>query len=166
MSMMENAPINMMYADRDLILQYMNPASTNTLRTLEAHLPVRVDDMIGKSIDIFHKNPDHQRRMLSDVSNLPHNALIQVGPETLDLLVSPITDADGKYIGAMASWSVVTQKIATEEKVREVAQTLAGSAEELSAVSNQLGAAAEETSTQVSEVSSATESVVATVQTV
>ncbi len=166
MSMMENAPINMMFADRDLILQYMNPASAKTLRTLEAFLPVRVDDMIGKPIDIFHKNPDHQRRLLGDSSNLPHQALIQVGPETLDLLVSPITDTHGEYIGAMASWSVVTQKIATETKVREVAQTLAGSAEELSAVSNQLGAAAEETSTQVAEVSAATENVVATVQTV
>jgi methyl-accepting chemotaxis protein len=166
MSMMENAPINMMYADRDLILRYMNPASSNTLRTLEQFLPVRVDDMIGKPIDIFHKNPEHQRRLLGDSNNLPHQALIQVGPETLDLLVSPITDTHGEYIGAMASWSVVTQKIATDTKVREVAQTLAGSAEELSAVSNQLGAAAEETSTQVAEVSSATESVVATVQTV
>jgi methyl-accepting chemotaxis protein len=165
-SMMDNAPINMMYADRDLVLQYVNPASLNTLRTLEQYLPVRVDDLIGKSLDIFHKNPDHQRRLLADPANLPHQALIHVGPETLDLLVSAITDRSGEYIGAMATWSVVTQKLATEEKVREVAQTLSGSAEELSAVSNQLGSAAEETSTQVAEISTATENVVASVQTV
>ena len=33
-SMMENAPINLMYADTDLVLQYMNPASEKTLKTL------------------------------------------------------------------------------------------------------------------------------------
>jgi methyl-accepting chemotaxis protein len=166
MSMMENAPINMMYADRDLVLRYINPASRDQLRKLEQHLPVRVDDMIGRSIDVFHKNPEHQHRLLADPRNLPHRAVIRIGPESLDLLVSAITDRDGEYIGAMATWSVVTQKLATEEKIRETTQTLAGSAEELSAVSRQLGSAAEETSRQVAEVSKATESVVATVQTV
>jgi methyl-accepting chemotaxis protein len=166
MSMMENAPINMMYADRDLVLQYMNPASRTTLRTLEAYLPTKVDDMIGKPIDIFHKNPEHQRRLLADPANLPHQAVIEVGPEKLDLLVSAINDREGNFIGVMATWSVITQKLATEEKIRESAHTLAGSAEELSAVANQMGANAEETSAQVAEVSGATENVVLNVQTV
>jgi methyl-accepting chemotaxis protein len=166
MSMMENAPINMMYADRDLVLQYMNPASREQLRVLQAYLPTPVDEMIGKPIDIFHKAPEHQRRMLADPRNLPHQAVIEVGPEKLDLLVSAITDRDGAYIGAMATWSVITQKLATEQKVREAAQTLAGSAEELSAISSQMGSNAEETNAQVAEVSGATESVVLNVQTV
>jgi len=107
-SMCENIPLNIMYVDLDLVLRYMNKASTDTLRTLEAHLPVRAYEMIGKVIDIFHKNPDHQRRMLADASNLPHNALIQVGLETLDLLVTAVYDAAGERVGSMASWSVVT----------------------------------------------------------
>ncbi|GIU89038.1 MAG: chemotaxis protein [Acidimicrobiia bacterium] len=166
MSMMENAPINMMYADRDLVLQYMNPASRDTLRRLQHLLPVPVDEMIGKPIDLFHQHPEHQRRLLADPRNLPHNAVIDLGGEKLDLLVSAITDRDGNYIGAMATWSVVTQKIATETKVREAAETLAGSAEELSAVAAQLSASSEETSAQVAEVSGSTENVVMSVQTV
>jgi methyl-accepting chemotaxis protein len=119
-SMMENAPVNIMYADTDLILQYMNPASTKTLKTLEKYLPDRVDNLVGQSIDIFHKNPAHQRKILSEPKNLPHQANIQLGPETLDLLVSPIFDKDKNYIGAMVSWEVITEKLAMEQKAREM----------------------------------------------
>ncbi|MGC4082692.1 MAG: glutamyl-tRNA reductase [Vicinamibacterales bacterium] len=122
MSMMENAPINIMMTDRDLTLRYMNPASVRTLKTLQQFLPVPVDQMIGQSIDIFHKHPEHQRRMLADPKNLPHKTKIQVGPETLDLLVSPIYDGERSYIGPMVTWEVITERLATERKVQEAAE--------------------------------------------
>src|SRR5271155_4346799 len=113
-AMVDNVPINVMYADRDLKIQYMNPASAKTLQTLEKHLPIRVSEMVGHSIDVFHKNPEHQRRMLANDKNLPRQALIQVGPETLDLLVTAIYDEDKKYVGAMVTWAVVTEKLRLE----------------------------------------------------
>ena len=88
-SMMEQAPINVMFAGRDFKISYVNPASVKTLKAIESLLPVKADQILGQSIDIFHKNPSHRRKMLSDPSNLPHRASIQLGPETLDLLVSP-----------------------------------------------------------------------------
>jgi methyl-accepting chemotaxis protein len=108
-SMMESTTINVMYADRDLVLRYMNPASKKKLSELQELLPCKVDDMIGRSIDIFHKNPAHQRRLLADPKNLPHRASIQLGPETLDLLVSAIYDHKGEYTGAMVTWEVITK---------------------------------------------------------
>ncbi|MGE3957253.1 MAG: methyl-accepting chemotaxis protein [Vicinamibacterales bacterium] len=133
MSMMENAPINIMMTDRDLRLRYMNPASVRTLKTLQQFLPVSVDQMIGQSIDIFHKHPEHQRRMLADPRNLPHKAHIKVGPETLDLLVSAIYDGEQNYIGPMVTWEVITEKLATEQKVKESAERERQQAEELRA---------------------------------
>jgi methyl-accepting chemotaxis protein len=109
-SMMEQAPTNMMFADLDLVLRYMNPASLETLRTLERYLPVPADELIGNSIDIFHTRPTHQREVLGDPRNLPWQASIKVGPEQLSLLVSPIYDNTGTHIGAMASWEVVTEQ--------------------------------------------------------
>jgi methyl-accepting chemotaxis protein len=121
-SMMENAPTNMMFADKDLVLQYMNPASFATLKSIEEHLPCKVDDIVGNSIDIFHKNPVHQRTILGDPKQfLPMRSQIQVGPEVLDLLVSPITDANGEHIGAMASWEVITEKLRIERDAAESA---------------------------------------------
>jgi methyl-accepting chemotaxis protein len=121
-SMMENAPTNMMFADPDLVLRYMNPASFDTLKSIEEHLPCKVEDIVGNSIDIFHKNPVHQRTILGDPKQyLPMRSQIQVGPEVLDLLVSPITDANGEHIGAMASWEVITEKLRIERDAAEAA---------------------------------------------
>jgi methyl-accepting chemotaxis protein len=133
MSMMENAPINVICTDRDLTIRYMNPASVTTLRTLQQYLPVRVDQMVGQSIDIFHKNPEHQRRLLADPKNLPHNAKIKVGPETLDLLVSAIYDNNKNYLGPMVTWSIITEKLANERKVQEAAERERQQSEELRA---------------------------------
>ena len=119
-SMMDNSPINTMYADTDLVIRYMNPVSKKTLKTLEQYLPVKADQMIGQCIDIFHKNPAHQRRILADPKNLPHRAKIQLGPETLDLLVSAIFDDKGTYLGPMVTWEVVTERIRLERETARV----------------------------------------------
>lgn len=118
-SMMDSSPINTMFATPDMVLQYMNPASSNTLKGLEQYLPCKVDDMIGQKIDIFHKNPAHQRGILGDPSKLPMRSQITVGPETLDLLVSPIRDDKGNYLGAMATWEVITERLATIQREKD-----------------------------------------------
>ncbi len=121
-SMTENMPINVIYADRELKIRYMNPASVQQLKTLEQYLPIKVDEIVGRSVDIFHKQPEHQRRILSDPKNLPHRAQIQVGPETLDLLVSAIYDQDKNYIGPMVTWEVITAKLEMERRIKENAE--------------------------------------------
>ncbi|MZH02435.1 MAG: methyl-accepting chemotaxis protein, partial [Nitrospinae bacterium] len=158
--MMENAPTNIIFADKDLNIQYMNPVSKKTLKTLEQYLAIRVDDVIGKSIDIFHQNPAHQRKILGDPRNLPHQAIIQLGPEKLDLLVSAIYDDNQNYLGPMVSWSVVTEKLELQEKdkknkeimmsvleqIGEVVDSLAAASEELAAVSRNMEKNAENAS--------------------
>jgi len=159
MSMMENMSNNVLYADLDLKLRYMNPASRKQLQKLAHLLPVKVDDMIGQSIDIFHKNPEHQRRMLADPKNLPHRATIKVGPESLDLLVSAIYDNKGNYMGPMVTWEVITKKLELESQIAQNAAALSSSAEELTAISQQMAGSAEETATQANVVSAASEEV-------
>jgi len=119
-NMMENAPFNVMYANVETFtIDYLNPSSIKTLKGIEEHLPVRVEDLQGVSIDSFHADPAVQRRILSDPSNLPHDTVIGVGPEKLSLLVSAIHDGNGKYVGAMATWDVITERLRLEEEQRE-----------------------------------------------
>jgi methyl-accepting chemotaxis protein len=115
-SMLDNMPINVMVADADLVIRYVNPASIAQLSKLQQYLPVPVQAIVGQSVDIFHKNPAMQRAILRDPKNLPHRANIQVGPETLDLLVTAVTDESGKYLGPMVTWNVVTEKLRLEEE--------------------------------------------------
>ena len=115
-ALVENAPINIILADKELKIRYLNPASINTLRTLEKFLPCKVDDIVGQSVDIFHKNPAYQREILTNYKALPRKAIIDFAGEKLDLLVSPTYDTNGDYAGPMVTWSVVTEKLKMEER--------------------------------------------------
>ena len=56
-------PHNIMTIDRDFVLQYLNPAAMDALRSLEEFLPVKADDLVGTCIDVFPQEP----RLLSVV---------------------------------------------------------------------------------------------------
>ncbi|MBI4383353.1 MAG: DUF3365 domain-containing protein [Nitrospinae bacterium] len=130
-SMVENNPASMMYADRNGILRYVNPGGTALLRKLEKYLPARADAMVGQSMDIFHKNPAAARRIVSDPKNLPYKSLIQIGPETLDLTVSAIFDNQNDYLGPMVTWEAVTERVAAERNSKDLAERELQQAREL-----------------------------------
>jgi methyl-accepting chemotaxis protein len=130
-AIVENVPINIMLADVDGTIVYMNPSSFDTLKTIENKLPVRVEDIVGGSYDVFHENPAHQRKLLSDPRNLPYQAEIKVDTDTLALNASAIYDVDGNYAGPMVTWEVITEQKAAaqreqdnQERDREMQETL------------------------------------------
>jgi methyl-accepting chemotaxis protein len=131
MSMLENSPTNVMLANRDLVITYVNPASLALLRKLERHLPVKADNVLGSSIDVFHKNPAYQRKILGDPKNLPVRANINIGPEVAYLLVTAIFDRDKNYIGPMVTWDLITEKLEAERKVKEAGERERQQAEDL-----------------------------------
>ncbi|WP_161602202.1 methyl-accepting chemotaxis protein [Tautonia marina] len=108
--MVANAPLNMMFADSDLRIRYLNPKSIETLTRLQASFSVPVEKMIGQSLDVFHKNPEHQRTLLSDPANLPYHGTMHLGSELIDLVASAIVDETGEYLGPMLTWEIVTGK--------------------------------------------------------
>lgn len=158
-SMMENAPINIMATDMDLKLIYMNPKSVETLKTIEKLLPMPVHQMMGHSIDMFHKNPEMQRKLLADERNLPRSARIKLGEHTMNLNVNAIYDKDKKYIGPMVTWEIITDKIMLVKSLEETATQLAAAAEELSSTATQLANNADLTSQQSSSAAASTEEV-------
>lgn len=158
-SMMENAPINIMASDINHNLVYLNPKSRETLKYLEKYLPKTVDKLLNESIDIFHKNPEQQRKILSDERNLPHQAQIRLGPETLFLNVTAMLDKDKRYVGPMVTWELITDKINLMNSLDETASQLAAAADELSATARQLSSNATMTSEQSSAAATNTQTV-------
>ncbi len=164
--MVDLSPINTMMADPNGVMLYMNQNSYKSLKALEQYLPARVDDLVGSSIDWFHKAPEHVKRIIKDPKNLPHQAVIEVGPEKLDLLVSPIYDKNGTYLGPMVNWSVITTKQRLISELTEASSQLASASEELLSVANTMSANAEETSAQSNTASAASEQINSGIQTV
>lgn len=127
--MIDDMPVAVMTVDpTTLEIDYVNETSKRTLRQIEHLLPIKVNDIIGTSIDVFHKHPEHQRGILEDPANLPHRARIRLGPEVLDLQVSAVTADDGSYLGPMLSWAIVTKEVQAESRMLQLAQydTLTG----------------------------------------
>lgn len=108
-------PANAMFCDRELILRFLNRSSRKTLKTLQQYLPFAVDELVGKSIHVFHKSQDRIDSVLGNTKHggkhqLPHNATIELGPVKLDLQVEAMTDEAGEHIGAVVIWGVSTQQ--------------------------------------------------------
>lgn len=162
----DNSPNPLLMCDKNLVIQYANPASLEVFARLEKYLPVRANQIVGSSVDIFHKNPSHQRRILSDPRNLPFKARIQIGPETAQLNVYALYDADGNYAGPALAWEIITERAAMEAReaatmgeIESSAEKMKEAAENLSLVANQLAAGATETSAQATAVTAASEQI-------
>ena len=158
-SMMYSIPINVIMADRSHTITYMNPASVETLKTIEHLLPVGVNDIIGQKIDIFHKNVQRPRSIASNPQKMPHAAVIELGDEHMELLVSCIKNSHGEMIGAMATWSLVTSRIRLadefEANIKTVAETVSEAAGQLQANSMQMAEASQRTTVQSDQANSA-----------
>jgi len=117
------APVNVILCDPDLTITYVNPKSVETLRGLQDLLPVKADALVGQCIDIFHKHPEHQRRLLKDPRNLPHRAQITLGEEVLDMHVDAAMEG-ARYLGPVLTWDVVTARVKAERKARHLLNML------------------------------------------
>lgn len=122
---LDNLPSAVMLCEpQNLVICYLNKASVQLLKSIEHVLPVKADQVLGSSIDIFHKNPSHQRRLLADPKNLPHTARIKAGDEILELNINAVRDARGAYAYVQLTWSVITKAVEHEEKTERLLQMI------------------------------------------
>ena len=99
---------NVMVADAALNILYMNRSAHALMREAEPELRRELPDfsadrLVGANIDIFHRNPAHQRGLLSRLET-KHAATIRVGGRIFDLLVQPLV-AEGTRTGFVVEWA-------------------------------------------------------------
>lgn len=125
-NMVKNLPVAVMTCDinDDFKIDYVNDATLVELAKVEHLLPCKVSELLGKSLDIFHKVPTHQRNILANAANLPHHTTIPLGDEFLDLNVTPLFDSNGRYTGPMLSWAVVTDRVNKERETDRLIRML------------------------------------------
>ncbi|MGY2048214.1 methyl-accepting chemotaxis protein [Methylobacterium sp. JK268] len=159
MTMIDDMPVAVMTADpkNEFRINYLNQTSRRTLGAIEQYLPVKISELHGASIDVFHKNPQHQREMLKDARHLPHRTKIRLGPETLELRVSAIHGADGTYEGPMLTWSIVTAQARMADDVSRVVGALSEAVEQMQASAEGLGRSAQDARHRATSVAGASE---------
>jgi methyl-accepting chemotaxis protein len=102
-----------MIADAELNIVYINKSLKNFLEKFQheihAELPsFNMATVINSNIDIFHKNPSHQRRMLGGMTG-NHKTSIRVGRLVFGLSVAPLFNDNSQRIGTVVEWTDAEQ---------------------------------------------------------
>ena len=99
---------NMMLADAENVITYLNPAVVNFLREAEKDIQkdlphFSVSTLIGSKMDVFHRNPAHQTDMVAKLTTTYQTAIL-VGGRSFNLVANPIFDAQGIRLGTVVEW--------------------------------------------------------------
>jgi len=124
-SAIDGANSNLMICDSDLCISYVNPAVINMLARRQDTLRktfsgFNAHELVGKSIDLFHKNPAHQRALLKDVSRLPYKSQIKVADLEFEVNATAILDHNRNYMGNMVEWKDITEQKDAERQVQNL----------------------------------------------
>jgi len=115
---------NVMMADNNCNIIYCNDAVVDMLVSAEDDIRQDLPNfnartLLGTSIDGFHKDPSHQRRMLDGLKST-FKAQIKIGPRNFSLIASPVVDEQGTRLGSVVEWADITQQLAAESEVETI----------------------------------------------
>ena len=115
---------NMMIADDQYNIMYTNYAFNNMMKEIEPELRkvlphFDLSKLIGANIDVFHKNPAHQRKLLDQLTGV-YDTMITIGSQRFQLTATPVHDTHGKRAGTVVEWRNVTLEKAIEAEVDEM----------------------------------------------
>ncbi len=118
---LDNVTTNAMIADSDGLIVYTNQSVEEMLRIAESDIrkdlpQFTANKVLGSNFDIFHKNPAHQRSMLSSLTST-FRTQIEVGGRTFSLVANPVTNESGNKIGTVVEWNDRTHEVKTEREV-------------------------------------------------
>jgi methyl-accepting chemotaxis protein len=123
-SALDKASASVMLADENFNIIYTNDSAQTLFGNAQADFrrdvpTLDASRLIGTNIDVFHKNPAHQRRVLADLRGT-HTADIRIGSRSMRIAASPVVDAEGNRIGTVVEWFDRTQEVRSEEEVSAV----------------------------------------------
>ncbi|MCF6435489.1 methyl-accepting chemotaxis protein [Pseudoalteromonas sp. MMG022] len=121
---LDNVATNTMIANHEHDIVYMNEAVLAMMRNAESDIrkdlpQFDANSLIGSNIDLFHKNPAHQRGMLAKLTS-SYSTEIVVGGRTFGLVANPILSAEGERIGTVVEWDDRTKEVAIEKEVNDL----------------------------------------------
>jgi len=121
---LDKAQTNMMIADADFNIVYMNETLVGMMTEAEPKLRAVLPQfdcnrLIGQNIDIFHKDPSHQRGLLSRLDR-PYKTQLELAGMFFGLIAFPVANDKGERVGYAVEWENRTQQVDAERQVTSV----------------------------------------------
>ncbi len=122
---LDNVSANVMIADPNFNIVYMNEAVQNMMRNAEADIRSDISGfdsskLIGANVDVFHKNPSHQRNMVTAMTST-YRTQISVGGRTFSLIANPVS-VNGERIGTVVEWNDRTAEVEIEREIDQMVE--------------------------------------------
>lgn len=123
---LDNVSTNVMMADIDRNVIYMNRSIVNMFRNGEKDIKNQLTgfdykSVLGSCIDDYHKNPKHQRDILENITS-PYQSDITIGGRFFRLIANPIINDKGERLGSVVEWSDTTNQVAIQNEIEEIIQ--------------------------------------------
>ncbi|MBB4844803.1 methyl-accepting chemotaxis protein [Paucibacter oligotrophus] len=125
---LDRCSTNVMIAGADAHIVYMNSSVQSMMQRNEDELRKTLPQfdakrLMGQNIDIFHKNPSHQRNLLAGMTG-EYKTQIKVGGLSFSLIANPIIDAQGQRLGTVVEWKDITAELAARERELQLASEM------------------------------------------
>ncbi|MDI1308424.1 MAG: methyl-accepting chemotaxis protein [Methylotenera sp.] len=123
---LDNASVNMMMADNDGVILYMSASAERLMRSSISEFKKALpqfdpNKIVGRSFDIFHKNPSHQRSLLASLTQA-YVATVPVGGLIFKLTASPIINEEGTRLGTALEWLDITAERNVENEIANIVE--------------------------------------------
>ena len=119
-----NVNTNVMIADENRKILFMNKSVESMLRGVESELQktltnFNVDKLVGMNMDAFHKNPSVQKNLLENLTTT-YKTEIKVAGFTFALSVNPIFNNENQRMGSVVEWVNRTEEVAVETEIQNI----------------------------------------------
>ena len=126
---LDNVSANVMVADNERKIIYLNRAVEGMFRTAQADIRKQLpsfdaNKLLGTSIDGFHKNPSHQAQMLASFTSTFRSTIL-IGGRTMTVVANPVLNEQGERLGAVVEWADRTLEVAVEKEVGDLVNAAA-----------------------------------------
>jgi len=121
---LDNVSANVMLANQDNDIIYMNDAAIDMFRNAEEGITkdfpaFSVDTLVGSNMDIFHKDPSYQRGLVETL-NSRHEASFVVGGRNMRFIANPVDSEAGERIGTVVEWEDRTVEVNIEKEIERI----------------------------------------------
>src|SRR5690349_19280516 len=121
---LDKASASVMVADETNQIIYANDSATRLFADAQQEFRRDIPNfdaarIVGSNIDIFHRNPAHQRSLVGGLRTT-HGADMKIGGRAMRISASPVVDDKGARLGTVVEWWDRTQEVRSEEQVSDL----------------------------------------------
>lgn len=125
---LENVQSSVLIANSNFEIIFINQAAkrlfANAEGAIRKQLPsFNANQLLGKNIDFFHKDPRHARQLLTNLQDSIETSF-ELGGHLIELIAKPVITENGERIGFVAEWHDKTLEISIEQDIEHLVNSV------------------------------------------